>query len=259
MKLDLTDKVFIVTGGASGIGRSIVQHLAAEKAIPCVIDRNPFPVGSRDPASADSHDAVLSLQADLTDLEACQKAVGQIRQRFGAIHGLVNNAGTNDGVGLRNGNYAAFVESLAINVGHYYSMAKLLLPALQETKGVIVNICSKVAETGQGGTSGYAAANGVRMGLTTAWAQELCEIGIRVNGVVVAECLTPQYEWWVSKQPDPQETLHKISARIPFERRMTSSDEIADTVLFLLSKASAPVNGEFFHVDGGYVHLDRGV
>ena len=116
-----------------------------------------------------------------------------------------------------------------------------------------------MAQTGQGGTSGYAAANGVRFGLTTQWAQELASSNIRVNAIVVAECYTPQYDWWIKQQPDPEASLNAIISKIPFEQRMTLPDEIAETAIFLLSSKSNPVNGEFFYVDGGYVHLDRRV
>ena len=136
-------------------------------------------------------------------------------------------------------------------------MAHFALKYLQQTKGSIVNICSKVAETGQGGTSGYAAANGIRFELTNQWANELFHYGIRVNAVVVAECWTPQYKWWINEQPNPERKLNAINSKIPFGKRMTIPNEIADTAIFLLSAKAVSINGEFFHVDGGYVHLDR--
>ena len=107
---------------------------------------------------------------------------------FGRIDGLVNNAGVNDGVGLENGNYELFMQSLHKNLVHYYLLAHYALPYLKVSKGSIVNIGSKTAETGQGGTSAYAASNGGRNALTREWAVELLKYGIRVNAVIVAEC-----------------------------------------------------------------------
>jgi L-fucose dehydrogenase len=130
---------------------------------------------------------------------------------------------------------------------------------LKKTKGAIVNICSKTGETGQGGTSGYAAANGARLHLTKNWASSFPSSGVRVNAVVVAECWTPQYEWWISQQSNPKEKLKEINAKIPLGNRMTTCEEIADTVTFLLSPKSRGINGQWMHVDGGYVHLDRAV
>ncbi len=178
---------------------------------------------------------------------------------FEKIDGLVNNAGLNDGVSLENGDIKKFFESIDKNVGHYHTMAEICLPYLKKSKGVIVNICSKTGETGQGGTSGYAAANGARLALTENLAALLSSYGIRVNAVVVAECWTPQYKWWISQQENPEKKLKEITSKIPLENRMTTCEEIADTVLFLLSPKSSGINGQWMHVDGGYVHLDRAV
>lgn len=136
-------------------------------------------------------------------------------------------------------------------------MAHHCLEGLKKSKGSILNISSKTAETGQGGTSGYAACNGARNALTREWAVELLPHGVRVNALVVAECMTPQYENWIQNLSNPQETLQKITSRIPLENRMTTAQEIADTALFLLSDRSSHTTGQLIHVDGGYVHLDR--
>jgi len=120
-----------------------------------------------------------------------------------------------------------------------------------------VNITSKTAETGQGGTSAYAAANGGRNALTREWAVELLKYGIRVNAIVVAESWTPLYEKWISSLPNPEEKLKSIVAKIPFENRMTTAEEIANMTVFLLSPKSSHTTGQLIHVDGGYVHLDR--
>lgn len=257
MELDLNNKVIIVTGGARGIGESIVRKLADENAIPCIIDINE---SLADKLVKDLHQnkkQCFAVTADLTKPEQCENAINNIINECGSIDGLVNNAGLNDGVGLEHGSYDKFIQSLHVNAVHYFTVTHFALNALKKSKGNIVNICSKVAQTGQGNTSGYAAANGIRFQLTTQWANELKEFGIRSNAIVVAECYTPQYDWWINQQDDPQKKLDEINAKIPLENRMTKPDEIADTALFLLSSKSNPINGEFFYVDGGYVHLDR--
>jgi len=170
---------------------------------------------------------------------------------------LVNNAGVNDSINLEQGSYEGFMSSLHKNVVHYYLMAHHALPELIKAKGAIINIGSKVAETGQGGTSAYAAANGARNALTREWAVELLKYGIRVNAVIVAESFTPLYEKWISSLPDPDATLKKITEKIPLGNRMTTAEEIANMVAFLLSERSSHTTGQLIHVDGGYVHLDR--
>ena len=195
--------------------------------------------------------------AELTNPIQCQKAVEEVTARFGRIDGLVNNAGANDGVGLENGSYEKFVESLHSNLIHYYLMAHHALPELIKSKGAIVNIGSKIAFTGQGGSSGYAAANGGRNSLTREWSVELLPYGIRVNAVIIAKCLTPFYERWIGAFDEPEKKLKSIADKIPFENRMTEPKEIANTVVFLLSGASSHTTGQLVFVDGGYTHLDR--
>lgn len=259
MDLKLKDKVIVVTGGARGIGESIVRKLADENAIPCIIDVNKTLAEQLGEDLMKQDKKCFVVIADLTDAVECRQAIENIITRYQKIDGLVNNAGVNDGVGLENGSYERFINSLKLNAVHYYTITQFLLPALKISNGCIVNICSKVAETGQGNTSGYAAANGMRLEMTTAWANELSASGIRVNGVIVAECSTPQYEWWINTQPNPAELLQKINSKIPLFNRRTTPAEIADTTVFLLSERSVCINGELFHVDGGYVHLDRSI
>ena len=254
MDLSLKDKVIIVTGGAKGIGEGIVEVLAREGAVPAIVGRN----------ENDNKDALKKINgkgfqvvAELTRPEECKNAVGNIIKEFGRIEGLVNNAGVNDGVNLENGSYEAFIASLHKNLVHYYLMAHYALPGLKKTKGAIVNIGSKVAETGQGGTSAYAAANGGRNGLTREWAVELLRYGIRVNAVIVAESYTPLYDKWIRTLPDPEKKLLEINEKIPLGNRMTTAEEIANMVAFLLSERSSHTTGQLIHVDGGYVHLDR--
>ncbi len=257
MNLNLENKVFIVTGGAKGIGKSIALALAREGAIPVIIGRNAQDNNLVEEEIKSCGGKVLSIEAELTNPDSCQIAVAQTIDCFGRIDGLVNNAGQNDGVSLEFGNYNTFMSSLHKNLIHYYLMAHFALEKLKESKGTILNISSKTAETGQGGTSAYAAANGGRNALTREWAVELLPYGIRVNAIIVAEASTPQYDSWIQSLDNPEETLLKITNRIPLGNRMTSSSEIADTAVFLLSDRSSHTTGQLIHVDGGYVHLDR--
>lgn len=257
MNLGLQNKVIVVSGGAKGVGEGIVRVLAVEGALPVIIGRN-----EADNKKLESEIEVQGFQCDsvvaeLTRPTECEKAITEVVQRHGRIEGLVNNAGVNDGVGLESGNYAAFMESLHKNLVHYYLLAHHALPHLIRSKGAIVNIGSKTAETGQGHTSAYAAANGGRNALTREWAVELLPHGIRVNAVIVAECYTPLYQRWIQTLPNPAEKLRDITAKIPLGNRMTTAEEIANTVAFLLSDCSSHTTGQLIHVDGGYVHLDR--
>ncbi len=257
MDLQLKDKVIIVTGGAKGIGEGITKVLASEGAIPVIVGHNEEDNLKTVAAIEKSGGKADQVYAELTQPEQCEKAVQNVIEKLGRIDGLVNNAGVNDGVGLEHGNYEKFMASLHKNVVHYYLMAHYALPELKKSKGAIVNIGSKTAETGQGGTSAYAAANGGRNALTREWAVELLPYGIRVNAVIVAESWTPLYEKWINSLPNPQEKLESITSKIPLGKRMTTTEEIANMVAFLLSEKSSHTTGQLIHVDGGYVHLDR--
>lgn len=259
MDLQLKGKSIIVTGGAKGIGLGIAKVLAAEGAIPMIIGRS----------EVDNQSAVVEIQslngkaqyitAELTNPADCEHAIKEALALAGRIDGLVNNAGVNDGVGLESGNYDAFIASMHKNLVHYYLMAKYALPELKKNRGAIVNIGSKTAETGQGNTSAYAAANGGRNALTREWAVELLKYGIRVNSVIVAECFTPLYESWIKTFDHPEEKLKSITQKIPLGNRMTTAEEIANMVAFLLSEKSSHTTGQLIYIDGGYTHLDRAI
>jgi L-fucose dehydrogenase len=257
MNLNLKDKVVIVTGGSKGIGLGITESLLAEGAIPVIVSRNKASVEALLNRINREGEKAYALIAELTDPEQCKSAVEKTIEKYGRIDGLVNNAGVNDGVGLENGSYEGFMESIKRNLTHYYLLAHYALPELKKSKGVIINIGSKTSVTGQGGTSGYAAANGGRNALTREWAVELLPYKIRVNAVIVAECFTPLYEQWIKTFDNPEEKLKSITNKIPLENRMTSAKEIADMVTFLLSDRSSHTTGQLIFVDGGYTHLDR--
>lgn len=255
MELGLAGKVVIVTGGGAGIGGAISLALAREGAVPVILAR-------RAPDAAFMADLVqiepraCFLRADLSKDADCRAAVSEAQARFGRIDGLVNNAGTNDGVGLEAGP-EAFRASLDQNLFHYYTLAHLLVDDLKAARGAIVNISSKTALTGQGQTSAYVAAKAAQLGLTREWAAALAPHGVRVNAILPAEVMTPMYANWLQSFPDPAAQEALITARIPLGNRMTTAEEIAATAVFLLSDRASHTTGQWLFVDGGYVHLDR--
>ncbi len=257
MDLELKGKVIVITGGAKGIGAAIVHACAEEGAVPVIVDRD-AEAGKQVQSEVRKSGARCGLiAAELNPPENCEQSVSQTLKEFGRLDALVNNAGRNDKVGLEHGSPAEYVASLNRNLVHYYSMAHYSLPHLKKARGSIVNIGSKTAVTGQGSTSGYASSKGAVMALTREWAAELLPYGIRVNTVNPAEVMTPLYRSWLDTFPNPDQKLDLILSKIPLEKRMTTAEEIAAMVVFLLSPKSSHTTGQHLFVDGGYVHLDR--
>jgi L-fucose dehydrogenase len=253
MDLNLKDKVVIVTGGGSGIGAAISEVLSEEGAIPVILTRR-----APDAKWLDGVKRAEVVLADLSDDDQCRRAVSDIRARHARIDGLVNNAGANDSIGLEAGP-DAFRQSLDRNLIHYYTLVHLLADDLRATKGAIVNVASKTALTGQGGTSAYVAAKAAQLGLTREWAAAFLKDGVRVNAVIPAEVMTPLYANWLKTFDNPEERLAEITRRIPLGQRMTTPREIADTAVFLLSPRSSHTTGQWLFPDGGYTHLDRAI
>jgi L-fucose dehydrogenase len=258
MNLELQDHIVLVTGEAKGIGVAITQRFAAEGAIPCIIGRNAEEADALVNKLAAQDQRAAAFTCDLSDSAALAQVVADITTRFGRIDCVVNNAAANDSISLSSGP-DAFRASLERNLIHVYDLIHLALPELIKSRGNIVNIGSKCAVTGQGGSNGYAAAKGALNALTRDWAIELAPHGIRSNCVIPAEVMTPLYEKWISSRPDPQAALQKIAGLIPLGHRFTLAEEIADTVAFVASARSAHTTGQLLYVDGGYTHLDRAV
>lgn len=260
MDLQLDDKVALVTGGASGIGEAIARQFANEGAIVVIVDRNEergsqIAAELNEQASKRSHQCVA---ADLCDFAACRDAVAATMEMVGRLDVVVNNAGTNDAVGLDRGP-EAFEASLRLNLTHFYTIVHHAEAELRKNAGAIVNVSSKVASTGQGGTSGYAAAKGAVNGLTREWAVDFARDGVRVNCVVPAEVWTPMYANWLSSLEDGAEERDRIAQRIPLGKRFTKPEELAKVAVFLASSAASHVTGQIVYVDGGYTHFDRRV
>ena len=208
--------------------------------------------------SKSSGSKVSFIEADLTNLKSCKEAVEQTVSLFGGLDVLVNNAGFNDGLGLET-SPEDFMTSVQNNLLHVYAMTHYALPQIRKGPGCILNLGSKVSVTGQGQTSAYAAAKGAISALTREWAVALAPDKIRVNCVIPAECLTDQYEQFFQSQTDPDAAKKAIADLVPFAQRLTTPEEIAQTIVFLASECSSHTTGQLVYVDGGYTHFDRAV
>lgn len=252
MDLGLRDQVVVVSGAARGIGAAIARCFAAEGARVALLDRDI----ERGQSLASELPGSQFIPVDLTEENGCRKAIDAVRDGLGRMSVLVNNAGVNDSVPLE-GKASDFLLSLRRNLIHVFELTQSCRADLIESRGAVINVGSKVATTGQGGTSGYAAAKGAVNALTREWAAALAVYGVRVNAVIPAECDSDQYQQWFARQPDPALARSRVANLIPLGRRLTTPAEIADAVVWLSSVRAGHITGQLLTVDGGYTHLDR--
>lgn len=257
MELNLKDKVYIVTGGAKGIGAGIVQAIAQEGGIPVIVGRSRQEGEKMVQALKDKGHESLSLTKELSVVENCESAIEDTVKAYQRIDGIVNNAGRDDGISLEMGHPEAFIHSIYNNLYHYYNIAHYALPELKKTKGAILNISSRIALTGKGSASAYAASKGGQLALTREWAVELAKYQIRVNAILPADVMTPSYRRWLNGLENSEEKLKQIESSFPLGNRMSTPEEVANVAVFLLSDRASHMTGQIISVDGGYVHLDR--
>lgn len=257
MDLELTGKVAIVTGGASGIGAAITARLAMEGATAVIFGRSKEQANPLMRQSASRDQRVDFIRIELTDTGRCRLAMAEVANRHGGIDILVNNAGVNDSVDL-DSPVEKFRASLEKNLVQVFACTHFAAPYLRRRNGAVVNIGSKVAETGQGNTSGYAASKGGMNALTREWALALADDGVRCNAIIPAEVITPMYRRWLDATVDDSEAaISRIGSLVPLGRRTTTAEEIAAMAVFLASPVSSHTTGQIICVDGGYTHLDR--
>lgn len=257
MNLQLEGKSVLVSGGAKGIGASVVRLFVEEGARVAIVDRDAF-AGSAlaGELNGSRKGSARFVEADLSREADCRRAVEETVGKLGGLDVLINNAGFNDAVSLDRPP-EDFAASLNANLVSAYSLTHFARRALKDARGAIVNVSSKVSVTGQGSTSGYAAAKGGINALTREWAVALAPDGVRVNCVMPAECLTPQYTNWFETQADPAAAKAAIDRLVPLGGRMTTPEEIAAMIVFLASPVSSHTTGQIVFVDGGYTHFDR--
>jgi L-fucose dehydrogenase len=254
--LRLENKTVLITGGAAGIGAATARLFAEEGARIVIVDRDEAAGRRLATELGERKNPAQFVAAELSREADCQRAVEETTRTFGGLDILIHNAWANDGVGLDQ-SPADFMASLQKNLLHAFAITHFAIGELKKSRGAIVNVGSKVAVTGQGHTSGYAAAKGGLLALTREWAAALVPDGVRVNAVVPAECDTPQYQRWFASQPDAQAARDAIGQLVPLGGRLTTPEEVASAIVFLASPLASHITGQILFVDGGYTHLDR--
>ncbi len=246
----LADRVVFVTGGGSGIGASIVEHLCAQRARVAFVDvlREPSEaLAARLGGSAGT--APLFIPCDLRDIAALRAAVARVEARWGAVRVLVNNAAHDERHAIEAVTPEYWDDRFAVNLRHQFFAAQAVAPAMAAAGGgSIINFGSTSWMVGQGGMPAYLSAKAAVTGLTRALARDLGPRGIRVNAVVPGWIMTErQIALWLTPEGEAE-----LLRRQCLKRRLVPED-VARVVCFLASDDSAACTSQSYIVDGGWV------
>jgi NAD(P)-dependent dehydrogenase (short-subunit alcohol dehydrogenase family) len=246
----LEGRVVFVTGGGSGIGASIVEHLCAQQARVAFVDIDGATSSALVAAiEARGHPAPLFLPCDLRDIAALRAAIAETRTRLGPIRVLVNNAANDERHTLESVTPEYWDDRFAVNLRHQFFAAQAVAPDMAAAGGgSIVNLGSVSWMIGQGGMPAYLTAKSAVAGLTRALARDLGPMGIRVNCIVPGWIMTErQIQRWLT--PEGEQELMR---RQCLKRKLVPED-IARVVLFLAADDSGACTNQSYVVDGGWV------
>ena len=244
--MDFTDKIAIVTGGASGMGAATARELAAAGAKVMIVDRNAALA-----AEVAQQIGAESIIGDVSDPDFCQRVVDETVERYGRLDILINAAGIivrADALGTSNEQWQ---QVMNVNVSGIFYLSRAAVAAMKpQGKGVIVNFGSIWGGVGAAGVVAYCASKGAVHQLTRAMALDHVKDGIRINAVCPGEVNTPML---ASERSEPvtAEILQRIASTVPMER-LADPVEIARVVLFLASDDASYMTGAMVNVDAGY-------
>lgn len=244
--MDFTDKIAIVTGGASGMGAATARELAAAGASVVIVDRNAALA-----AEVAQQIGAESIIGDVSDPDFCQRVVDETVAMYGRLDMLINAAGIivrADALGTSNEQWQRVMN---VNVSGIFYLSRAAVAVMKpQGKGVIVNFGSIWGGVGAAGVVAYCASKGAVHQLTRAMALDHVKDGIRINAVCPGEVNTPML---ASERSEPvtAEILQRIASTVPMER-LADPVEIARVVLFLASDDASYMTGAMVNVDAGY-------
>lgn len=245
----LENKVVLITGGATGIGASMVEHFEAQGSRVAFVDLDEASAAKLIDGSASSKHAPLFLKCNLTDIAALRSAVHDIESKLGAINVLVNNAARDDRHKTAEVTPEYWDERLAVNLRHQFFATQAVVPGMTRAGGgAIVNMSSISWMIPSTGLPAYVTAKAGIVGLTKTLSRELGEANIRVNCVSPGAIMTErQRRLWFTP-----EYLAEVMKAQALKRELLPED-VARLVLFLAADDSASITGQNFIIDGGWV------
>ena len=244
----LRDRVVLITGGATGIGACLVESFAAQGANVAFLDIDEGPAEALARKLAGALHAPLFVRADLTDIDALEGAIEQVRQRCGPIRALLNNAANDRRHRIEDTTSESWDAGIAVNLKHQFFAARAVAPDMQRAGGgSIVNFGSMSWKVKQGGMPVYTTSKAAVQGLTRSLARDLGPANIRVNTLVPGWVMTDkQLRLWVT------DAAREDIARGQCINQPLMPEHIAAMALFLAADDSAMCTAQDFVVDGGW-------
>jgi len=249
----LKNKVAIITGGASGMGRASSLLFASEGARVVIVDRNDA-MGKEveDEIRAKGHNACY-IKADLSNLKEVKEIVPTAIERYGKADILFGNAGINILKTTLDTTEADWEALFNTNLRGHFFLTKSVVPEMKKIGGgAILYTSSTSAISGEEDQVAYSATKGGIISMVTAMAKDLGHFGIRVNCILPGSVDTPLFRVWLSSRPDPEKALAEIVDE-HIIKRLGTPEDIARTALFLCSDEASWITGSAYRVDGGYL------
>ena len=244
----LSDRVCLVTGGGSGIGRATCEAMAREGATLALVDKNL--ASARETAGLCGGDPLV-IHADVGEPGAVRAMVEETCERFGRIDVLVNNAGYGIAGTVVDTALEDFEALMAVNVTGVFVACQAVIPIMvRQGGGVIVNVASVTASVGITNRAAYCASKGAVASLTRAMALDHVADNVRVNAIAPGTIHTPYFDTILANSDDPDTTLKGLQMRQAM-RRLGAPSEIAEGIVYLASDQSSFCTGSILTVDGG--------
>ena len=250
MKIDLTGKVAIVTGGAMGIGEFSARKLASAGASVAILDANESAGNTTASAICDRGAVCDFFRCDMSQSGQVEHAVGSVAEKYGSIDIVVSNAGIQAYGDVVTTSEADWDRLLGINLKGCFLVSKFAVPHMLKKGGAIVVIGSVQSFTAIQNSVAYVTSKHALLGLARAMALDYAKNGIRVNCICPGAIDTPMLRWAASLSPDPESVIRTCD-RMHALGRIGKPEEVADAVLYLASPMSSFITGASLLVDGG--------
>lgn len=244
-----TDRVVVVTGGASGIGLGVTRLFARKGHPVAMLDIQDEALERESALLAGEGAKILPLKVDVSNRGSVESAYGAIRKELGPIAIVVANAGISEGIKFQDVSQSVWQRMMDINLTGVFNTVQAALPDMLSAKwGRIITISSQAAQSGAADRAHYAAAKGGVIGLTRALAREFAAEGITVNTIPPSVVATPMADQGIAAGTFPP--LEVIAQHIPIPRAGTPED-IAAACEYLASDGASYVTGQMLGVNGG--------